>query len=159
MSEEKSALSVVHDTILLEHIYAFPVSDVAWKDPAARIVWGPPSDSEALEYESTDYRVGGSDVLRCGSKGNLNFHVETVYLDIVHEARVVNTETVSNEGGILSAALLTTEFEAVEPGTRLRLAIQIASFVGEGMVTGNREGNQIAMANLDRYLQRRKPSP
>lgn len=158
MTPSGTETPVIHETITLEHTYAFPIHDVyaAWADPAARTVWGTPSDNEALEFESTDYRVGGRDVSRCGPKGDLSFRVETTYLDIVPEVRVLYSEVASNGGNRLSVALQSALFEATDSSTRLRLVIQIASFVGKGMIEGNRDGSRITLDNLDRFLQHRK---
>ena len=58
----------------------------AFADPVARMRWGVPSANVELVYLEADFRVGGRDVSRCGPAGNLMFHVDLTYLDIVPDA-------------------------------------------------------------------------
>lgn len=124
----------------------------AWADPAARSVWGPPSGDEAIEFLATDFRIGGRDVSRCGQRGDLRFRVESEYHDIRAPLRVLFTERVSTDGTLLCVSLVTAQFSAIGAATRLDLTAQVASLVGEDMITGNRGGWESALSNLKAYL-------
>jgi hypothetical protein len=65
---------------------------------------------------------------------------------------VVSSETIASEGRNLAVSLNTMEFEPVTEGVNLRLTIQIASSVGEGMVKGYESGNRSALEGLAAHL-------
>ncbi|HEV2110478.1 MAG TPA: SRPBCC domain-containing protein [Gammaproteobacteria bacterium] len=143
----------LHATLTMEHAYAAPVARVfaEFADPVARARWSPPS-SDVLIYDETDFREGGKDVFRCGPKGDPKFHGTTAYLVIAPNERVVSSETLEAEGRHLAVALTTLDFEAAGQGTKLRVTVQMISFVGAGMVEGYESGNRSALENLSRHL-------
>lgn len=147
-------MAVVHETLVLQRTYAATPARVfqAWADPAARLRWGPPSEGVAMVYDATDFRVGGRDASRCGTPGVLEYHVEVRYLDIVPEQRIVMAETVTQDGQVLSAALLTVELAAQGAATRLAFTDQIAAIGGPEMVAGSRAGWSAALDNLAREI-------
>ena len=142
-----------HATITLQHSYSAPLERVfsEFADPVARARWGAPSQDELI-YDEADFRVAGKDLFRCGRKGDLKFHGETRYLDIVRNARVASSETVEVNGQRLAVALTTLDFEPTEEGTNLRVTIQMVSFVGPDMVHSYQSGNKSALKNLSRHL-------
>lgn len=124
----------------------------AWADPKARTIWGAPSTDEAVEFVENDFRVGGRDVHFCGEKGDLRFRVDTFYHDIHEPSRLLFTERVSTGENTLCASLVTVDFAEAMGCTRIDLVIQVASLVGEGMITGNLGGWNAALDNLEDYL-------
>jgi uncharacterized protein YndB with AHSA1/START domain len=142
-----------HATVTLEHSYSAPVERVfsEFADPVARACWSAPSKDE-LVYDEADFQIGGKDVFRCGTKGDLKFRGETHYLDIVPNARVVSSETVDVDGQRLAAALTTLDFESTESGTNLKVTIQVVSFVGPDMILSYESGNKSALKNLSLHL-------
>ena len=133
--------STHHATFKLERTYEAPASRVfaAWADVDARQRWAVP-DGDAIEFLASDFRVGGRDLSRCGPIGNLSYHIETTYQNIVDGERLVMTETVDHEGARLEVALLTVEFRAAGARTNLALTVQIAGLDSPEMVEGSREG-------------------
>jgi uncharacterized protein YndB with AHSA1/START domain len=146
--------SVIHDTLVLERDYAATPARVfaAFADPAARLRWGPPSDSVRMIYEATDFREGGQDIAWCGSGEALSYRVDTRYEDIVPNARLVMIETVSTGGVRLSVSLITITFVVSRNGTRLVLTDQIAALDDSDMVSGSRAGWNASLDNLGREL-------
>jgi uncharacterized protein YndB with AHSA1/START domain len=142
-----------HATITLQRSYSAPLERVfsEFADPVARSRWSAPSKDELI-YDEADFRVGGKDLFRCGPKGDLKFHGETSYLDIVPNTRVVSSETVDVNGQRLAVALTTLDFEPTEDGTNLRITIQMVSFVGPEMVHSYESGNKSALENLSQHL-------
>lgn len=142
--------SMTHATIVIERIYDASPARVfeALADPDARMRWGTPSKDAELVYDKTDFRVGGLDVSRCGPRGRLIYRVETRYMDIEPEHRIVSTEVVSEGWNRLSVSLITVELQAVGRSTRLVLTDQIAAFGGKDMVAGSEAGFSAALANL-----------
>ncbi|QPC90486.1 SRPBCC family protein [Mesorhizobium sp. INR15] len=142
--------SVTHATIVLERIYEASPARVfqALADPQARARWGTPSKNIDLVYDQADFRVAGLDISRCGPRGNLVYQVETRYMDIEPEQRIVSTEVVREGGNRLSVSLITVELQAVGSSTRLVLTDQIAAFGGKDMIAGSEAGFSAALTNL-----------
>jgi uncharacterized protein YndB with AHSA1/START domain len=142
--------SVIHATIVLERVYDASPARVfqAFADPRARARWGTPSTTADLVYDKTDFKVGGLDVSRCGPRGKLIYRVETRYLDIEPDQRIVSAEVVCEGWHRLSVSLITVEFQALGASTRLVLTDQIAAFGGKDMIAGSRAGFNAALDNL-----------
>lgn len=122
--------------------------------PSAR--WSVPSDTAAFLYDEADFRVGGRDGFRCGSKQNPQYRGVTTYHGIAPNERIVWSETVENAGERLFVGLMTVTFEPAGPEaarTKLRLTAQVVSFAGEGMVENTRIGNNAALDNLTRSMR------
>ena len=151
---------VHHTTIKLERAYAVPIERVfsEFADPRARAKWSAPSH-DALVYDEADFREGARDVFRCGPPNDLKFRGATTYQVIIPNRCVISTETLSEGTTQLAVALNTLEFEPTAVGAILRLTVQIASFVGPGMVTGYESGNRSAMEGLERHLAANSEEP
>jgi len=142
--------SVTHATIVLERVYEASPARVfqALADPQARARWGTPSKNVDLVYDKADFRVGGLDISRCGPRGSLICRVETRYIDIEPEQRIVSTELVCEGWNRLSVSLVTVELQPVGTSTRLVLTDQIAAFGGKDMIAGSQAGFSAALDNL-----------
>jgi len=147
---------VTHATIVLERVYDAAPARVfkALADPQARMRWGTPSKDVELVYDKADFRVGGLDVSRCGPRGKLIYRVETRYMDIEPEYRIVSTEVVSEGWNRLSVSLITVELQAIGRSTRLMLTDQIAAFGGKDMIAGSEAGFSAALTNLAAEFER-----
>jgi uncharacterized protein YndB with AHSA1/START domain len=99
--------STTHATLVFEREILAPAEAVfaAFADPAVRAQWGTPSDTAVVIYDEADFRAGGQDRFRCGSKGNPNIHGTTRYLDIIPNRRIVSSETITMDGRRLCASL------------------------------------------------------
>jgi uncharacterized protein YndB with AHSA1/START domain len=104
-------------------------------------------------YEETDFRVGGLDVARCGAKADPRFRVETRYVDIVPERRVVSTETIRELSNLLATNITTIEFLPEGQSVRIKATVQITSFVGHGMIENTKAGHTGSLTNMARYLE------
>ena len=84
-----------HGTVVVERTINVPVARVysAFADAKERSSWAAPSDTSVFIYDETDFRIGGRDVARCGARDDPRFCVESCYIDIVPEQRVVTVET------------------------------------------------------------------
>lgn len=147
--------SVQHDTIVIERSFDASPAQVftAFADVEFRKRWAVPRGDQ-LEYEQSDFSVGGRDLFRCGSPGNLCFHGDVRYEDIVPGQRIVYIENMSDEQVRLFAGLITAEFFPDNKKTNLRLTLQLASFDGCDMATGCREGYLAVLDNLAQELAR-----
>jgi uncharacterized protein YndB with AHSA1/START domain len=146
----------LHATLVFEReISASPKAVfAAFADPTARVRWGTPSDTAVLIYDQADFREGGQDHFRCGSKTNPNIHGVTHYLDIVPDGRVISSETLVVDGRRLCVSLTTLELAPEGNKTRLKNTTQLASFIGEDMVKGHLTGTNASLDSLVRYFQR-----
>jgi len=145
-----------HDTIVLQRTYDATAARVfeAFASPQARMRWGAPSPSADIVYDKADFRVGGVDLSRCGPPGHLVYSVETRYLDIVPQQRIISTEVVSEGTNRLCFALITVEFFPAGRDTRLILTDQVAAFGGRSLIEGHRAGHAAALENLTAELRR-----
>ncbi len=126
----------------------------AYAEVNQRMEWGAPSDNTALIYDQAEFREGGEDVFRCGSKSNPDIHGATRYLDIVPNRRIVSTETITVEGRHVCASLVTLELNPDGDRTKLKTTIQLASFVGQHMVEGHESGTNASLDNLMNYFSK-----
>ncbi|MGH6999958.1 MAG: SRPBCC domain-containing protein, partial [Stellaceae bacterium] len=125
-------VATLHTTLVFEREIPAPVEEVfaAFADPVARAAWGAPSDTAVVIYDEADFREGGQDRFRCGSKTNPNIHGMTRYLEIVANRRVVSSETIVVDGNRLCASLTTLELAPDGAETKLKSTTQLASFIG-----------------------------
>lgn len=143
-----------HATLVFEREIHAPVEKVfsAIADAKARSEWGAPSDTAIVIYDREDFREGGEDQFRCGSKSNPNIHGTTRYLEIIPNKRIVSSETVVMDGKRLCASLTTLELIQSGKTTKLKSTSQIASFIGQGMIQGHEQGNNGSLNSLVKYL-------
>jgi len=146
--------TTLHATLVFDREVPAPVEDVfaAVADPIARTEWGVPSDTAVVIYEEADFREGGQDRFRCGSKADPNIHGTTRYLEITANRRVVSSETIVMNGKRLCASLSTLELTPDGEKTKLKSTTQLASFIGEDMVKGREVGTNASLDNLVRYF-------
>jgi uncharacterized protein YndB with AHSA1/START domain len=150
--------TTLHATLIFERTIPAPIEQVfaAFADPVARSGWGAPSDTAVVIYDETDFREGGQDRFRCGSRADPNIHGTTRYLDIVTHRRVVSSETIDMDGKRLCASLTTLEFAADGETTRLTNTTQLASFIGDDMVRGHESGTNASLDNLVQHFRAKR---
>ena len=147
--------SVAHETFIIERTYRAPPEGVfaAWADPGACKRWALPAEGLALAFEQTEFRVGGSDISRCGPADAMTYRIVAQYADIVGDPRIVFTETIEDAGKRLSSALVTVELHPEPASTRQRLTVQIAAIDEMDIIDGNKAGWSAALDNLETHLQ------
>lgn len=147
-------ISTDHGTVIVERTLHVPVSGVysALADANMRAIWGAPSDTAVLIYDEANFAVGGRDLARCGAKEDPRYRVEARYIDIVAERRVVWTETIHEADKLLATNITTLELFPDGQRTRLKVTVQVTSFVGLGMINNTKAGHEGSLANLARHL-------
>lgn len=148
----------LHATLVFERHVPAVVDRVfaALADPVARAQWGTPGETAVIIYDEADFREGGQDRFRCGSRANPNIHGTTRYLEILSNQRVVASETICMDGRRLCISLTTLELATHGDSTKLRHTTQLASFIGEDMVKGHETGTNASLDNLVRYFEARR---
>jgi len=143
-----------HATLTFQRSLPAPVPRVwqAFADPAARAIWGVPSATAVVIYDQAEFRVGGTDIARCGDRSDPRYRAVTHYLDIVPHRRIVWSEVVDDQGNAFGASLVTVDLEPEGAGTALTVTIQVASFVGDAMIEGTRQGYEASLGYLAGYL-------
>lgn len=163
-----AGISTDHGTVVVERVLDVPLARAygAFADATQRARWGSPSDTAAFIYDAADFRVGGLDVIRCGPKQDPRFRVAARYIDIVPEQRVVWSEAISEsprDGRLidapLAANLTTVELFQQGPRTRVKVTVQVTSFVGAAMIDNTRDGHTGSLANMARILERENFTP
>jgi uncharacterized protein YndB with AHSA1/START domain len=148
--------STVHATLVFERELLAPAEAVfaAFADPVKRVQWGTPSDTAVLIYDEADFREGGQDRFRCGSKSNPNIHGVTRYLDIILNRRIVSSESITMDGRRLCVSLSTLELTPDGLKSKLKNTTQLCSFIGQDMVNGHTTGTNASLDNLVKYFIR-----
>jgi uncharacterized protein YndB with AHSA1/START domain len=151
--------STDHGTVVVERTLNVPVSRVysAFADANERASWGAPSDTAVFIYEEANFSVGGRDLARCGAREDPRYRVEARYVDIVGERRVVWTETIHDVDRLLATNITTLELLPDGQRTRLKVTVQVTSFVGAGMIENTKAGHEGSLASMARYLEHTKP--
>ena len=147
---------VTHATLVFEREVPTTVEKVfaAFENSKIRSEWSAPSDTASIIYDQEDFREGGEDRYRCGSKSNPNIHGTTHYLEIIPDRRIVSSETISMDGKRLCASLITLELAQSGSRTKLRSTSQVASFIGQDMIKGTETGNNDSLDRLVNYFSR-----
>ena len=145
----------VHSTFRLEREYAATPAQVfrAFADAEAKrrwfvegVVW------ETFEY-TADFRIGGREYTRFSFRGGPPIENETVYLDIVPDARLVFAYRMATEAGPMSASLTTIELVPQGKGTLLVQTEQGAYLDGSDDGTRREAGWRGGLERLAREVE------
>jgi uncharacterized protein YndB with AHSA1/START domain len=150
---------VTHATLVFERETPATVEKVfaAFASAKLRSEWGAPSETATIIYDQEDFREGGEDRFRCGSKSDPNIHGTTRYLEIIPGCRIVSSETILMDGKRLCASLITLELAQVDSRTKLRSTSQVASFIGQDMIKGTETGTSSSLDSLINHFSREQP--
>ena len=126
----------------------------AWAEPDARERWfviGDPFEDYRYDH---DFRVGGRERIRFRWPGEPTYRNETVYLDIVPDARIVFAYTIAREDTRITASLATVALVADGAGTRLVFTEHTAILDGGDQPGDRQQGWASLLDALGRELQR-----
>jgi uncharacterized protein YndB with AHSA1/START domain len=139
-----------HATLVFERTCAAPVARVfaALANPVERASWGTPSENATLVYDETDFRVGGRDIFRCGSKANPEYRGVTTYYDIVPNQRIISSEIIGMGDTKLLISLSTTVLAPEKTGTKVTVTLQLISLAGDDTLEGAETGYNASLDNL-----------
>ena len=109
--DSQQAERVIHATLVFEREIPTTVEKVfaAFANAKLRAEWSAPSATATIIFDQEDFRAGGEDRFRCGSKSNPNSLGATRYLEIIPDCRIVSSESISINGKRLCASLITLE--------------------------------------------------
>lgn len=120
--------SAIHNTFVLERHFPKPAEKVfaALSEPAKRRRWFAEGESHDIEEFRSDFRVGGTELLRYRFKPTAPSPVvglvltnEGRFQDIVPNRRIVTALAMTLGDTRISASLVTLELLAAENGTDL----------------------------------------
>ena len=153
--------SVTHATFVVERTYDASPARVfaAWADPRARVRWDVPGDDWEITEYNPDFRVGGRETVRFGPPGEPLYLADTRYEDIVPDARIISSGTMSRGKTRLSAGLLTVELLEEGSRTRLILTEQGAFLDGSGVPADHEQGWGKILDKLAAELRREPATP
>jgi len=147
-------MEVVHETLTFDEQFPVPVTRLfrAFTDPREREAWSAPSESAEVRIDESDVRTGGTETLRCGARGELQFAGRIAYHRVEPETCIVYAEAMRQAADVMHAALVTVEFVGKGESSALRITDQVTSFVGEEGISGHRVGHTAALKNLKKRL-------
>jgi uncharacterized protein YndB with AHSA1/START domain len=153
--------STSHSTVVLSRTFAAPRSRLyeAFSAPAERLRMCAADGPMLLIPEATDFRIGGHEVLRFGSRGNPRFLVHSIYHDIVPECRIVTSDVVSAEEARLAIALTTIEFIPSMMSTQFKITAQLVALHDSDLLDEAGGRYQAMIDNLGLYLGSPEPGP
>ncbi len=132
-----STQPVTHSTFVIERRYPASPERVfaAFSDKAVKARWYADGRDLQVDQFVMDFRIGGRDVarFRMGEKTpfpGTELVYNITYQDIVPNRRLVYAYSLTFGGKIVSASLVTFEFEPDEGGTALQFTEQGAYFEG-----------------------------
>ena len=102
----------------------------AWADPEAKRRWAVCHAEVGTTEYSLDFRPGGHEIHRAVLPDGRPQLVDTTFLEIVPDARIIYAYAMEAGGRHLSASLVTVEFHADGADTRLVLTEQLAYLDG-----------------------------
>jgi uncharacterized protein YndB with AHSA1/START domain len=159
--------SVTHATFCCERVYDAAPARVfhAFTDAEARRRWFFQADAWALHRHSGGETAVGAVESSAFSPPGADMVItnDSVYLDVVENARLVFAYQMTIAGKRISASLATAEFRAEGKGTRLVFTEQGAYFDDPGQVAGREEGTRELLealaAELAGRVRIRVPQP
>jgi len=149
--------TVTHATFKLERTYDAPLGQVfkAWANPEPLLRWGSPGEGWTTAFDRFDFRVGGGAISRFGPKGGETYVNESLYMDIVPDARIMSADTMTSDGKRLFAGLLTVELRAAGAGCQLVLTEQGAFLDRHDLPENHKGGWSTMLDNLHTELRRK----
>lgn len=154
--------TVTHNTFIIERAYPAGPQQVfrAFSDPARKRRWFAEGAGFEVDSFEMDFRVGGFERSRfrftAGTpvpEGTACAN-DTVYLDIVTNARIVTAYTMTVGGNRMSASQSTFEFVAEGTGTKLIFTEQAAFFERADGPQIREQGWRSLLEHLARELAR-----
>ena len=113
---------VIHSTFSLERSYPAAPARVfaAWAEPGAKAKWFAGGNAE----HQLDFRAGGREVTRGNNGDGDVLTADSAYHDIVPQARIVYSTTLSVGDKVATVSITTVEIAPDGDGTRLLLTEQ-----------------------------------
>ena len=116
-----------------------------------RDAWNGPDADTPVETVSSDLRVGGEDLQRCGPADAPAFEVTTKWYHLAAPERVVYTETLFFGGEAACTSLVTYNLMPEGTGTALGITVAVSSFTGPETLPEVQQGWEGGLENLSRY--------
>jgi uncharacterized protein YndB with AHSA1/START domain len=137
-----NASSIVHSTFAVERTYPVGAARVfaAFSDPATKRRWFAEGEGWHVDEFSVDFRAGGRETSRFRFKDGPPIVNETVYQDIVRDARIVFAYAMTVGDKRISASLASVELFPSKNGTRLVFTEQGQFFDGVEQPAQREEG-------------------
>jgi uncharacterized protein YndB with AHSA1/START domain len=151
MSERK----VTHATFSIERTYDFSPAKVfaAFASIEAKSKWFAGSGEWQQGKRSLDFRVGGTEHLSGGKKGNPAHVFDAIYQDIVPNERIIYTYEMHIGENRISVSLATIEFKPAGKGTRMLFTEQGAFLDDFDDAKGREEGTKVLLERLETALK------
>ena len=147
--------TAVHSTFRLERAYTASPARVfrAFAETEAKRRWFVEGEGWEISEYTADFRIGGHELSRFRFRGGPEIVNETVYLDIVPDARLIFAYRMATEEGPMSASLTTIELVPQGSGTLLVQTEQGAYLDGSDDGTNREAGWRGLLEALAREVE------
>ena len=147
---------VVHRTLSVERTYPAPPARVfaAFADPATKRRWFAEGPGFEVDEFALDFRVGGFERTRFRAAGGAPGRNDTLFLDIVPDARIVLAYDLYLDDTRISVSLGTWQFEPSGSGTHLTYTEQGVYLDGYDDAGSREHGTGELLDALGRELNR-----
>lgn len=148
--------SVRHATIVIERRFDASPAHVfaAWADPEARLAWGNPGGDWSITLDRFEWKPGGMEITRFGPQGGPEFLSKSILYDIVDDRRIVSAGTMTSQGKLLFAGMMTVELSEEGTGCRLKMTEQGAFLDGHDLPENHEAGWTGMLGKLGEFLNR-----
>lgn len=152
----QTSSSIAHATFVIDRTFDAPIERVwdAFAVPEQHAQWFGTEENFTETEASEEFRVGGQSVQDGQWHNGPTSRYVATYTDIVERERIVSTYDMWVDGEHLSTSLTTTEFEAVDGGTRVTFTEQGVYLDGKEDGSGREEGFRGILETLAAYLAR-----
>src|SRR4051812_13666412 len=149
---------VNHATFSIDRVYSAKPERVfrAFEDTDAKRRWFAQGDDEnwLIESYENDFRVGGFERSRFRYNNGPLISNDSIYLDIVHNERIIIAYTMAAEGNLFSSSMSTIEFKPHGAGTQLVYTEQGVYLGDPAQIVGREHGTKGLFDSLAKELER-----
>lgn len=144
---------VLHTTLHVDRRLPAPIDRVweAYADVEQRRHWSVPPGDE-VEYEASDFTVGGTDRYRCGPPGELVNQVTTRYLSVDAPHSFVAVNELRRDDAPVACDITRWLLTADGDATIVSMVVQVTSLVGADVLAGYESGHELTLQHLQDFL-------
>jgi uncharacterized protein YndB with AHSA1/START domain len=147
--------SVSHGSFTIERTYPVPAERVfqAFSEYSQKRAWFAEGEGFTVLDYTLDFQVGGREFCRFRFGDGPDMTLDSIYMDIVPNRRIVFGYSMTAAGEPFSASVSSTELETTPEGTRMLYTEQCAFLDGKDGLEARHEGSIELLEALAKHLE------